>query len=227
MIVLAEHELMKTEFKFAIYQGIPVHEANEIKHQKASKANLVNPEDIKGKLKQWRILFYLDTLRDVDFYKLLKIKDPDCSLYIQIKMFEYVTKFELKIPKIHTLSTLGISNIEKINVPVRLNSARSKQTSTIKSKFKTLLSRSSDDSIFDEDEVERGTHSQSKRDYKKLNLKLNKLRVHYFFTEFYEISKFIADTNIELRITEGPDWSKVLASGKVAPFHKMNPNKAR
>jgi hypothetical protein len=31
MIVLAEHELMKTELQFAVYQGIPVDEENEIK----------------------------------------------------------------------------------------------------------------------------------------------------------------------------------------------------
>lgn len=34
MIVIAEHELMKTELQFAIFQGIPVHEANEIKNLK-------------------------------------------------------------------------------------------------------------------------------------------------------------------------------------------------
>lgn len=55
-----------------------------------------------------------------------------------------------------------------------------------------------------------------------MNFHLNKLRVHYFFTEFYEISKFLEDTKIEIRITSGPDWNKPLAVGAIAPFFDMN-----
>lgn len=131
MIVIAEHELMKTELQFAIYQGIPVHEKNEGGHQKSHyKSNIVRPSDIKGKLKQWRILFYLDSLRDVDMIKLLKYKeDEDDSLYIQIKLFEYHTKFKLIIPKAAHKSSKLISKIKELKVQTTLLSYRTKKLS--------------------------------------------------------------------------------------------------
>lgn len=98
MIVIAEHELMKIEHQFAIYQGIPVHEENNPKHSKPhQRTNMVRPEDIQGKLKQWRILFYLDSLRDVNMPKLLKHKQDDEPLFIQIKLFDYFTKFKMNV----------------------------------------------------------------------------------------------------------------------------------
>lgn len=220
MIVIAEHELMKTELKFAIFQGIPVHEANQVKHNKTQKSNMVKPEDIKGKLKQWRILFYLDFLKDFDLLKLLKEKEEDEPFYIQIKLFEYFTKFELNIPKMFKKGTKSMTKLQKLKAPARLLTAHTKRPSTIKSKFGSLLSRSSQESMSeDEDQLEMAVRN------KKMSIKLNKLRVHYFFTEFYEISNFLKNTKIEIRITKGDDWNKPLGVGAISPFYDMNPSK--
>ncbi|CAI2379679.1 unnamed protein product [Moneuplotes crassus] len=183
MIVIAEHELMKIEHQFAIYQGIPVHEENNPKHSKAHhRTNMVRPEDIQGKLKQWRILFYLDSLRDVNIPKLMKHKQDDDSLYIQIKLFDYFTKFKMNVKN-------PLQDLEQDN-----SSSVSEENSDIVNK-------------------------------KGFNLRLNKLRVHYFFTEFYQINKLLEETKLEIRITSGEDWSKVLAVGAIAPFYDMNPDK--
>ena len=140
MVVIAEHELMKTELQFAIIQGIPVQEKNERKQQKGHyKANLVRPEDIKGKLKQWRILFYLDTLRDVDMTKLLTDKEEGEPLYIQIKLFEYFTKFILK-------SSKSISKTTKNHTQSRLPIISDKEKSTFKDNIGKLPGKSSQNS---------------------------------------------------------------------------------
>lgn len=52
---------------------------------------------------------------------------------------------------------------------------------------------------------------------------MNKLRIHYFFTEEGEdISDFKRDTEIEMRITDGPDYNKLLAVGNVRPMEHFN-----
>lgn len=59
--------------------------------------------------------------------------------------------------------------------------------------------------------------------FKKIKLKVNKLRVHYFFTEINNIEQFCKNTEIEIRLTDGPNWNKMLMQGKVYPFVHMNP----
>ena len=98
MIVIAEHELMKTELKFATTLGIPVNEEKNDKI-KPQKTNSFKSEDFKNKLKQWRIFFYFGLLYEVDILALNKLKRPNTQLFLQIKMFEFVTKFEINLNK--------------------------------------------------------------------------------------------------------------------------------
>ena len=193
MIIIAEHDLMKTELKFAICQGIPVHEVNKIKTLKVQKDDIVRPEHIKGKLKQWRILFYLDLLKDVQIHKLTKMRVSESPMHIQIKFHKFITKFEISQPK---KAIFG----------------------SIKSKFENLvnsLNRNMPmENVTNEEELEE-----------KVQIKLNKLRIHYFFTETFDINELVDSTFIEVRITDGPDWSKVLAVARSRPFRHMNKNK--
>lgn len=44
---------------------------------------------------------------------------------------------------------------------------------------------------------------------KKLNILVNKVRVHFFFTledNKEEFKKFLSNTEIEIRLTDGPYW---------------------
>ena len=88
-------------------------------------------------------------------------------LYLQLKVFDYITRFELDLQgdgKFSQRNTVEITSEELSSVFV------------------------------------------------------NKLRVHYFFTENYEIEKFVDETESELRITDGPEWASVLAVGSSLPF---------
>lgn len=42
---------------------------------------------------------------------------------------------------------------------------------------------------------------------------IKKMRVHYFFSETLNIEKFLAETEIKIRITQGTDWNKFVAEG--------------
>ena len=44
------------------------------------------------------------------------------------------------------------------------------------------------------------------------SFEINKMRVHYFFTDTKEVMKsFLTNTEIELRVTEGTNWNKSVA----------------
>ena len=222
MIVIAEHELMKTELKFAISQGIPVHEEKEQK-VKIAKSNNFKSEDFKNKLKQWRTLFYLDSFHEVDLAMIEKLKRPHSKLYLHIKMFEYITKFEIKYPKLIAMNTQIPIVSENLLAPMIPIGPRVRRKSKYEGRNFNLLSDEIEDSF--EEDIENNKTTIDRRDQRKMKVKVNKIRVHFFFTEFMDISEFVKNTEIEVRITDGPDWSKHIAGGKVKPFEFMDPNK--
>ena len=45
------------------------------------------------------------------------------------------------------------------------------------------------------------------------------MRIHYFFTEKdADLTDFIENTELEIRITDGPNWSKMLYKATIFPF---------
>jgi hypothetical protein len=61
MIVIAEHELIRTEEKFAQMQGIPVEDLSKEKKIVANDTH-VTSNVFQNKIKQWRLMFYLDMM---------------------------------------------------------------------------------------------------------------------------------------------------------------------
>ena len=37
--------------------------------------------------------------------------------------------------------------------------------------------------------------------------------MHYFFSDGLDLETFLNDTEIKIRITNGPDWNKLIAEG--------------
>lgn len=223
MIVIAEHELMKTELKFALSQGIPVHEEKEQK-VKILKSNNFKSEDFKNKLKQWRIMYYLDSLYEVDMAMIEKLKRPNSKLYIQLKMFEYITKFEIKYQKFVSMNTHRHKEEPTLFVPMIPTGPVARRWSRHENrKFNNLITDELEDS-----HEEEGIHNKTNIDrweQRKTKIKINKIRVHFFFTEFMEITDFIKNTEVEIRVTDGPDWSRFISAGKIKPFEFMDPSK--
>ena len=223
MIVIAEHELMKTELKFATTLGIPVNEDKNDKI-KIQKSNNFKSEDFKNKLKQWRIFYYFDSFHEVDILALNKVKRPNSQLFLQIKMFEYITKFEINFEK-HVLILKQASRF-KAN-PLRQESINNRnkirKSSYNKRTFKSLILDEINSS--NKGDLTENSFSSSRNYNRKSTIKINKIRVHFFFTEIMQIADFVKNTEIEIRITDGPDWCKWITSGSTKPFEFMNPNK--
>jgi len=55
--------------------------------------------------------------------------------------------------------------------------------------------------------------------YYKANLKLNKLRVHYFFSLTKDINTILKDLSIDIRITDTED--RLIFTGRSMPLHKF------
>ena len=93
-IITAEHELIWTEERFAIMQGIPV---DDLYKEKAIVANdnRVTSDIFKWKLKQLRIMFYLDVLKDVQLEKIINIYKPKNGLYLHINCANNIKTFKL------------------------------------------------------------------------------------------------------------------------------------
>eukprot|EP00347_Sterkiella_histriomuscorum_P000881 403374165 len=125
MLVVAEHELIEVEKLYAISQNIPLEE----KARKTTDINRVDTENIKGKLNQWRLLFYFQEFQDIQ------------------------------------LSAL--------------NNQPQKTTKVI----------------------------------------LKKLRTHFFFVDhLVNLEYFLNNTEVEFRITDGPQWNKPIAFASAYPF---------
>jgi hypothetical protein len=45
------------------------------------------------------------------------------------------------------------------------------------------------------------------------------IRVHYLFSETIDIEKFLLDTEIKMRLTNGSEWSNYLAEGSTKSIH--------
>ena len=43
--------------------------------------------------------------------------------------------------------------------------------------------------------------------------------MHYFFSDGLDLETFLNDTEIKIRITNGPDWNKLIAEGSTKPFN--------
>jgi len=53
---------------------------------------------------------------------------------------------------------------------------------------------------------------------------VNKIRVHYFFSESNNINEMLRGTEMELRITKGTSWDKVILEGKSLMLANLSPN---
>jgi hypothetical protein len=97
MLVVAEHELIEIEKLYAIAQSIPMDDKSKIISQLSLKnENKISSDNFKGKLQQWRIMFYCKQFFDLNFKELKEAcKGNTSNLYLQIRMFDFITPMKL------------------------------------------------------------------------------------------------------------------------------------
>ncbi|CAI2373869.1 unnamed protein product [Moneuplotes crassus] len=222
-IIIAEHDLIHTTERFAKLQGIPIEDPNNEKKVVKDK-NYITSDIFKCKLKQWRLMFYFDVMRDFPLKDLLKKQKLKNGLYLQMRLANYITKFPLNYKDL--IETSKPKN--SLMTPMRrmMASHRKRLSSTknvLKSKFvddalkhykvnksREIKFKTRSDSF--EAEISKPCQEIPR---KHVNLNCNKLRIHYFFTEDYTIDSFINNTVVDLRLTDGESWKEVIAEGKI------------
>lgn len=225
-IIIAEHELIRTEEKFARMQGIPVEDLNKEKEIVAND-NHITSDIFKWKLKQWRLMFYLDVMKDVQLEKIIESYKPKNGLYIQLNWANNITRF--KVDYEHLLSKKEEIGSESRYVTPRkkkraIRPNRNKSEVKIKQSFienleDYYLQRRSKSKVHHLSSKKRNTQNkllENNHIEDMTAVRCNKLRVHYFFTENYNIDKFIKNTTIEFRLTDGENWKDTIASGKLS-----------
>lgn len=111
-IVIAEHELIRTEEKFARMQGIPVDDLSKEKVIAANDAHITS-DVFKCKLKQWRLMFYLDVMKEIQLDKIIDSFKPKAGIYIQLRCGNNITKFPLQYEHLLTKTE------EEIDIGIR------------------------------------------------------------------------------------------------------------
>ena len=111
-IVIAEHELIRTEEKFARLQGIPIDDLSKEKVIVANDTHITS-DVFKWKLKQWRLMFYLDIIKEIQLDKIVSYFKPKNGIYIQFMFANNITKFQIKYE--HLLTKID----EEIDVKVK------------------------------------------------------------------------------------------------------------
>ncbi|KAL4506485.1 hypothetical protein ABPG72_000056 [Tetrahymena utriculariae] len=184
MLVVGEHELIEIEQKFAEAQNIPIYDA--VIRVPIDTKPKHRPALLSETLNQWRLLFYICDISNIGIDQNIDFQ----NLYFQYKLHNYKTSFKISVKD---------SDSERRNLA-------SDQNSQNRNSFKSIRS----------DQVKSPTnqqqqHAQSSRHYSHLSM--NHIRVHYFFSEDLNIEKFLKDTQIKVRLTQGPDWNAFLAEG--------------
>lgn len=170
-------------------QGIPVDDLYKEKTIIAND-NRITSDIFKSKLKQWRIMFYLDVLKDIQLEKIVDQFKPKNGLYLHINCANNITTF--KIDYEHLLQrkesesqfTNGTRN-ERYSLQ-RYNTNKSENKYKLnfmglvqeyyslgRNKSKPLIPQQKSQT------TKKVSHNDHIEDI--VDLKCNKLRVHYFF----------------------------------------------
>ena len=98
-VVVAEHELIELEQKFALAQNIPIKDLYAKVSAKRVPKN--RPALLKEQLKKWRLMVYLTELQIKNDQDSLADRFKD-AFYIQLKIASIKSKFMMKLPRVRT-----------------------------------------------------------------------------------------------------------------------------
>lgn len=210
MLVVAEDELREIEKLFGKALNIPVDE-EEMGHKKLAAANAeflkemeakkISSDRFDEKLLQWRVLFFFHDVLDISLNE-LAVYAEGTELYLQVKFFDFVTTIEIYSKK---------KSNESPKKPLNLN-AITPATTTPRVKIGEFKMKSR--LIKRKTDVGKSEHLLNFDDYpiSAKDTQLRKMRLHYFFTEKdASLDDFLQNTEVEIRITDGPDWDKKIA----------------
>lgn len=218
--MVAEHELIEIEKLFGKALNIPIQDENEptkkqsdhmVDSLKEMESRKINSNRFKDHLLQWRVLFFFQDLQDKCLSEIGNEAKKD-KVYLHIKLFDFITSMEIydknekkpeqvRHPKQMLMTPASMSPVKKF-----------KYDSLALEKIKT----------FNEASTVRHRDNNDDLEVKfidKAEYLLKKMRIHFFFTEKdANLDDFLNNTQIEIRITDGPNWNKVMYKATCSPF---------
>ncbi|KAM3136909.1 hypothetical protein pb186bvf_010994 [Paramecium bursaria] len=190
MLIVGEHELVEIEQKFAMAQNIPLGDAI-IRVPMDSKPKH-RPALLSEQLYQWRLLFFFDGV-DLQGKKIIDLNGNVVqeikNMHVQYKLYQQKTFFKTTV-------------VNQEKQPKQIQSASS---------LKQLRFHG-----IDQDDSPPQTPQPQEQPQ---NLKMNVIRVHYFFSETIDIEKFLSETEIKMRLTSGSEWVNYVAEGSTKTIH--------
>lgn len=214
---MAEHELIEVEKLFGQALNIPiVDEENPTKTQqiggvediaKDMESRKISSDRFKDKLLQWRLLFFLHDIQDRTLSDIAAGAVND-DIYLHLKLFDFVTSIKIynKLKPFDSPRKVGKS----VGATPMSSSPRFRKSKVVKDRF---LKRKTEVHT-DKDVLDFNQFMENAKEYM-----LKKMRVHYFFTEKeVDLDDFISNTQIEIRITDGPNWNKVISKATCSPL---------
>ncbi|CAD8042870.1 unnamed protein product [Paramecium primaurelia] len=201
MLIVGEHELVEIEQKFAIAQNIPLGDAI-IRVPMDSKPKH-RPALLNEQLYQWRLLFYLEMV-DLQGKRLIDLNGNPVgdlkNIVLQYRLHQSKSSFKTHIIKDDNYQTLK---------------SNKQQTSQSQQKQLRFSGIERSDSI----DAPEGQIDDQFAQINDENLKLNVIRVHYFFSETTDIEKFLSETEIKMRLCQGSEWVNYVAEGSTKTIH--------
>ena len=210
MLVVGEHELIEIEQQFARAQNIPIYDA--VVRVPIDVKPKHRPALLSENLHQWRLMFYINEIYGIEE----NLRNIDLNdFYLQYKLHNFKSCFKIDVSYKEKNQGNLTSPLEQSLIKEQMNKPTlSNQKSNSKNGLQ--LYKIGSTSNFKQNFINNGTPAHSP----KANLAnqtpflyVNKIRVHYFFSENENIEKFLQETEIKIRLTNGTDWNNFVAEG--------------
>lgn len=211
MLVVGEHELIEIEQQFARAQNIPIYDA--VVRVPIDVKPKHRPALLNESLHQWRLMFYVNEIYGIEE----NLRNIDLNdFYLQYKLHNFKTCFKINVSfKEKNQGGILTSPLEESIIKDQLQKGNF-QSNSKSNKSGTYLYKIGTTSNFKQNYLNVNTPLQSPKANTANQvpyLYVNKIRVHYFFSENENIEKFLQETEIKIRLTNGTDWNNFVAEG--------------
>jgi len=211
MLVVGEHELIEIEQQFARAQNIPIYDA--VVRVPIDIKPKHRPALLSENLHQWRLMFYINEIYGIEE----NLRNIDLNdFYLQYKLHNFKTCFKINVSFKEKNQGNLTTPLEESLIKEQINKASNMSVNKSQNKNALQLYKIGTTSNFKQNYLSVNTpvHSPKANTINQVPfLYVNKIRVHYFFSENENIEKFLQDTEIKIRLTNGTDWNNFVAEG--------------
>lgn len=211
MLVVGEHELIEIEQQFARAQNIPIYDA--VVRVPIDIKPKHRPALLSENLHQWRLMFYINEIYGIEE----NLRNVDLNnFYLQYKLHNFKTCFKINVSFKEKNQGNLTSPLEQSLIKEQITRGNMQSYQKVNNKTGLQLYKIGSTSNFKQNYLNVNTPMESPKAISSNQtpyLYINKIRVHYFFSENENIEKLLQETEIKIRLTNGTDWNNFIAEG--------------